>query len=462
MVSSTQNRRGVASERQIPNVRNNGRCSKFITVVFLVFALLQNYALLIRWNAFDSYYSPSPSAFAGRDVRHMNASRSWEISPYDPRGQAQFSPFQFFHKIQSHSVNQRLVNCNLQCPASEIEEIYQLSDEQAEEGSFYDVLNDPDQFTTSSNSGTTGSKVINDRLERPIGIMKRGFHLGDFVARRLTASSHTISCPATVKVYLGPNCFEGSITEYIPHLEGSEFSLIPRFSPLRFEGVSTASLQSAAALDLLIDDRDRHGGNVLITPDLRLASIDHDNSLELRNDFVSLIRSGTPQNLECRSILNRSFWMNSQIVDRLRVPLDAETKKWISSLDIRKTIGTLDSPLTDFLQTRLVVLQAAIQQGISLPDLYSYMTPHFYSMNDPLHDWDWHVETIHDDYIAAMKFVSRSFADLSAQSDESIRASFHHYFTQIATLRMQVLSGEMAIDHFRQILETSLKNVIAV
>lgn len=428
---------------------------------------------------FRSYYTPRP--FQERDVQHLNNTQMG-IGCL-PRLQIETTcPPSFFVTIPDLSLSADRANgdlCEHVCPApiSNRPAFHlQLASQQSEQGAFLKRLKSLgfQNLTQSRNSrGTTGSTVIYDRLERPIGIFKRGFNIGDLIARRIAASSRQIHCPEAVQVYLssrnfagveGP-CEFGVLTEYVPHIK-REITILPTSPAAHFANVSTASLQASAALHLLINERDRHADNVLVRLDGTLESIDHDNSVHwhMLYDFASLVRNGSNGNLmpnqtERPMILNRPFWMDTQIVDRVRQPIDPEVAEWIQSLDIRNTIGTLSQPISDFLQTRLEVLRAAVREGVSLPDLYSYLTPHSPYIFGVLHDWDRGVETILDDYTKAIQLTTRSFADLNAQSDETLRASFYSYFEQIAALRVQVLGGHFSPDRFHEIMAQSLEAV---
>jgi hypothetical protein len=474
-------KRGSERNLPIPSPQSKSRTWKELGCngVLLTICMFMLLVTSIPFQPLRSYYTPKP--FQERDIQHLNRTKIGIecLSKFQIEATC---PPSFFETISDLSLSADHANedfCEHVCPvpiSNRPAFHLQLASEQSEQGSFLKRLKSLgfQNLTHSRNSkGSTGSTVIYDRLERPIGIFKSGYNIGDLIARRIAASSRQIHCPEAIQVYLSSRNFAGNerscefgvLTEYVPHIERA-ITILPTSPAAHFANVPTASLQASAALHLLINERDRHADNVLVRLDGTLESIDHDNSLSrhMLYDFASLVGNRANENLmpnqtQRPMILNRPFWMDTQLVDRVRQPIDPQVAEWIQSLDIRNTIGTLSQPISDFLQTRLEVLRAAVREGVSLPDLYSYLTPHHFNLFAVLHDRDRGVETILDDYTTAIQLANRSFRDLNAQSDETLRASFYRYFEQIVALRVQVLAGHLSPNQFHEIMAQSLEAV---
>lgn len=318
-----------------------------------------------------------------------------------------------------------------------------------------------ERLKITSNSGTTGSSLLSDD-HGPVGVFKSGFNLGDMVARRIAESSNgLINAPEVARVFLSENtllsqrtCHPGEIIEYIPHLQ-------PKKGEDSFTNISKDAFQGIAFLHLLMDNRDPHGGNVIVTPERTLTSIDHDNSLWVGEcNISSLIRNADqeqmPNQVRHRFILNRPFWLKTKLVERVMGPLSPELSSWILSLNLKKVIGSLDDNLLENLNARHEVLKAAVQQGVDLPTLYPYLTPHSRYLFDVLHDPGIQGETIADDYTTAIQLAAKSFQDPKNESDESLNSAFQFYFHQIAHLRVKTFAGRLSLQTFNNKIRYAL------
>lgn len=413
----------------------------------------------------DIVRSPGPQCYSdfhrapitqGRTIQYMNDAQPLWLSSSDIETTC---PPLFFQTMNDSSED---TLCEVSGYWKTTPDFYlELASQQSELGSLIKRVKEIGYQNLKSKplslGGTAGVSLITDASDNPIGIFKPNPSLGEHIARRIIASNTQIPqvVPEVAQAYFSKksdslpfmafSCQPGELVEYVPH-EQQNYKDKNSYTLDDFKNVPIASWQVTAFLHLLMNHRDGHIANVIPRPDGWLSVIDFDLSLfpSFQFDFAQLIRSEStsrmPHEIVRPIVYNHPFWMDTKLVNQVLQPYDSKIAEWILSLDIRNTIGTLNPPVSDFLQTRLAVIKAAIRHKVPLPDLYAYLTPyrgtHYYKYSTCT-PFDGIVETILEDYTAAIKLARESFPDPEAQSDETLRAAFHKYFEQIVSLRVQ-------------------------
>lgn len=310
--------------------------------------------------------------------------------------------------------------------------------------------------------GISGSRVIQDDAGNPIAVFKEGENMGDLVARQLSLSSEKhLHTPALLRVQFSEKeasirCAKGTITEFIPHRSIAQGSLVALMLP-SFATSTSASVQGVIALNLIMDHRDPHPGNSFTGPDQQHYAIDHEHTLQMAQqlDIPLLVRHVNrddlmPNRMNRPGTFGPPFWTHPFRAPHTQGPVDPELAAWLGVFDAREALGDLDPRVVDFLDARLMVVRAAIEQNVFLPvqnNFYAYMIPR------P----DQAGETILDDYTAAIHMTAR--AHPQEQNDQVLRETFLGFFQQIAALRVRVFAGTLTLREFHDILNHALQRI---
>lgn len=304
--------------------------------------------------------------------------------------------------------------------------------------------------------GITHSLMLLDEQHQPIAIFKKGHNYGgDIIARRIAEHSNGLLKAPQVSQGDINSHGSGLIIEYIPHFEGTKMRFFGKYTLEDFKNVSKESMQCKAFFDLLIDNRDPHGSNLLITHNGELITIDHDHSLRPRGfqNIAALIRD--VENIKQTSwddiILYKPFWMKIEYVEKVMGPIDPKLSSWILSLDLKNILSSVEEVsdgLSISLNTRLKILQLAVRENVDLPDLYHYLTPSISLLKKG--------ETIANDYIAAIELAAQSVLDPKKESDDTLNSAFLFYFSQIAALRVKVFAGKLSLEQFQDKMQLAL------
>lgn len=282
---------------------------------------------------------------------------------------------------------------------------------------------------THTNSGALS---LQDSERNPVGIFKygEGQEADHIVHQIVHTSGGLLKTPSIFKtswINDGGYSIPGNILEYVPHLEGVGYFMYSQHFITKFEKVSTESLQSKAFLDLLIDNRDSHLGNVMVSPNYEVITIDHDYSLLDDNfqDIAELIRNN--ESFASRSgVSNVPFWMQRELADRIKSPIRPKLACWIESLDLKTCCDKVEQKVWIHLNARLTAIKIALRNGWDLTDLYDYLTSGRNKVEG----------TIYQDYIKAMQLTRDSFHDLQNASDDDLYATFSDHFLQLVAIRM--------------------------
>lgn len=278
----------------------------------------------------------------------------------------------------------------------------------------------------------SGALWLQDSEKNPMGIFKygNGQEADHIVHQIVNTSGGLLKTPSIFKTsWINDSGYStpGNLLEYVPHLEGDGYFVYSSHNFAKFEKVSTESLQSKAFLDLLIDNRDSHMGNVMVSPNYEVITIDHDHSLLNDNfqDIAELIRKN--ESFTSRSgVSNVPFWMQRQLADRIKSPISTKLACWIESLDLKKCCNKVEKKVWIHLNARLTFIKIALRNGRHLTDLYDYLTSRRYIVEG----------TIYQDYVKAMRLTAESFHDLQNTSDDDLYATFLHHFLELTTIRM--------------------------
>ena len=365
--------------------------------------------------------------------------------------------------------NDSSIRCSMTCPSEPMKHSFHLElaqEQPAGNQKWVERLKriGCENMSFSGSPGTSGSPFLLDsKTKEKIGLLKRGANFQDLVAWKIAESSHgLIKVPSIASVYdsrttdsVQVNCQRAVAIEHIPPRRSID-------ALCHFTGVTDDSFKGVAVLHLLMNDYDPHINQVVIDASSNLWSIDHDQSLIETFDFPELIRSGgkspkMPDRVSHPYIQNFPFWMQLQLVEKSMGSLSPELQSWILSLDLHKTLGSIENgQMLDILTSRLEALQAGVRTGVDLPNLYHYMTPRSFH---PIDIFAPYVRgpTIADDYSSAIRLTVRSFSNPSGESRESLSAAFHSYFRQIVNIRMGVLAGAINPSDMEQIVENSIR-----